>query len=203
VIDVALPGACVRFTGRAGGDLREGAARAGLEEAIGRPVAHGRQVHGAHVRRLGEEMSGEQADGQATGRTDVAPLVLVADCLPIALAGPGAVAMVHAGWRGLAGGVVEAGVRAVRELGGEGPLAAAIGPGAGPCCYEVGDEVHAALGTSGPTADLKAVARGRLAAAGVEAVQDVGVCTICDERFFSYRREGAAAGRQGGAAWRA
>jgi hypothetical protein len=202
VIDVALPGASVRFTGRDDGDLREGAARARLEEAIGRPVAHGRQVHGTHVRRLGEQ-SGEEADGQATARTDVAPLVLVADCLPVAIAGPGAVAMVHAGWRGLAGGVVEEGVRAVRELGGEGALAAAIGPGAGPCCYEVGDEVHAALGTSGPTADLKAVARERLVAAGVEAVQDVGVCTICDARCFSYRREGAAAGRQGGVAWRA
>jgi len=54
--------------------------------------------------------------------------------------------MVHAGWRGLAAGVLEEGVRALRELGGDGDLVAVIGPGAGPCCYEVGEEVHTAFG---------------------------------------------------------
>jgi hypothetical protein len=135
-------------------------------------------------------------------------MVLTADCLPVALGCGGAVAAVHAGWRGLAAGVLEEGVRAVQELGGADEIIAIIGPGAGPCCYEVGEEVHATfagahrIGTP-PTRriDLKAIARERLQAAGVAEIQDVAECTICDERFFSYRREGARAGRQGAVAW--
>ena len=150
-----------------------------------------------------------EADGQATVLRGIGAMVLTADCLPVALGSSGAVAMVHAGWRGLAAGVLEEGVRAVRELGGAGEIVAIIGPGAGPCCYEVGDEVHAAFGektrrTDSPLArniDLKAIARDRLLATGMSEVKDVAMCTICDERFFSYRREGARAGRQGGVAW--
>jgi hypothetical protein len=143
----------------------------------------------------------------ATARGDVAPVVLTADCLPVAIASAGAVAMVHAGWRGLAAGVLAEGVAAVRELdprtGDE--LHAAIGPGAGACCYEVSDDVAEALGTRrGPrgTVDLKALAGAQLRAAGVTAVHDVGACTMCDERFFSHRREGGRTGRQAGVAWR-
>jgi YfiH family protein len=149
-----------------------------------------------------------EADGQATDLRGLGALVLTADCLPVALGTDGAVAIVHAGWRGLAAGVLEEGVRALRELGGEGDLLAVIGPGAGPCCYEVGDEVHAAFGdahrVASPSArniDLKAIARDRLLAAGVSEVRDLAACTICDERFFSHRREGARAGRQGAVAW--
>ena len=97
-------------------------------------------------------------------------MVLTADCVPIAIAGGGAVAMLHAGWRGLAAGVVAEGVGAVRELGASGPLSAAIGPGAGPCCYEVGEDVHAAFAEYGADArrgfnlDMKAVARIQLRA---------------------------------------
>ena len=149
-----------------------------------------------------------EADGQATNLRGLGAMVLTADCLPVALGMDGAVAMVHAGWRGLAAGVLDEGVRALRELGGDSELAAVIGPGAGPCCYEVGEEVHAAfegahrVGTPpGRRIDLKAIARARLLAAGVSEVRDVEACTICDERFFSYRREGDRAGRQGGVAW--
>jgi len=149
-----------------------------------------------------------EADGQATSVAGIGAIVLTADCLPVALGSNGAVAMVHAGWRGLAAGVLEEGVRALRELGGDGDLVAVIGPGAGPCCYEVGEEVHTAFGDahrvpsqSARNIDLKAIARDRLLAAGVSEVRDVAACTICDERFFSYRREGARAGRQGGVAW--
>jgi YfiH family protein len=154
-----------------------------------------------------------EADGQATNLRGLGTMVLTADCLPVALGTDGAVAMVHAGWRGLAAGVLEEGVRALRELGGDGDLVAVIGPGAGPCCYEVGEEVHAAFGGAyrigapssrtqhGRRIDLKTIARDRLLAAGVTEVRDVAACTICDERFFSYRREGARAGRQGGVAW--
>ena len=131
--------------------------------------------------------------------------MLAADCLPVALGDAGAVAMLHAGWRGLAAGVLESGVAALRELGGSERIVAVIGPGAGACCYEVGAEVHAAFGGAhrhGDRIDLRAIARERLLAAGVAEVLDAAVCTICDERFFSHRREGARAGRQGGVAWR-
>ena len=136
-------------------------------------------------------------------------MALTADCLPIAIAGPDAVAMVHAGWRGLAGGVIAEGVRAVSGLSAGGALAAAIGPGAGPCCYEVGEDVHAAFSADGPgvrrgrNLDLKAIAQRQLERAGVDQVYDVGLCTICseDSLFFSHRRDNGVTGRQAGIAW--
>jgi YfiH family protein len=174
-----------------------------------RGLARGYQVHGATVHRV--RGNGQiaapadvEADGQATTLHAVGVMVLTADCLPVALGTNGAVAMVHAGWRGLAAGVLEEGVCALRELGDEGDIHAVIGPGAGPCCYEVGEEVHAAFGgahRTGRHVDLKTLARDRLHALGVAEVQDVDTCTICDERFFSYRREHALAGRQAGVAW--
>jgi YfiH family protein len=206
------------FTARAEGNMSsatgDGAekgeqARERLLMAIGaQRLARARQVHGASVQvveRVAPGSAGAQeADGQATALTGVAATVLVADCLPVALGTEGAVAMVHAGWRGLAGGVIEAGVARLRELAGDGPIAAVIGPGAGVCCYEVGAEVHRAFGDAcrqGLRIDLRAIAHERLLAAGVGDVQDVAACTICDERFFSHRREGARAGRQAGVAW--
>jgi hypothetical protein len=193
-------------------------ARERLRRQIGvERLLRGYQVHGTRVRRvrLAPDLSPDstaqpdvEADGQATDLYGLGALVLTADCLPVALFASCAVAMVHAGWRGLAAGVLEEGVRALRELGGDGDLVAVIGPGAGPCCYEVGEEVHAAFGgahriesPSSRRIDLKAIARDRLLAAGASEVRDVAACTICDERFFSYRREGARAGRQGGVAW--
>ena len=217
-----LPGgARVLFTERSNGNLssvggegaEEGtAARARLLAGIGaRALARGYQVHGTHVQRVSAVPAHEQpragsddADGQATALGGVAAMVLVADCLPVALCDGGAVAMVHAGWRGLAAGVLEEGVRALGELGGGAQPVAIVGPGAGLCCYEVGPEVHAALGRSEPRRariDLRAIAHERLAAAGVTDVRDSASCTICDERFFSHRREGARAGRQAGLAW--
>jgi hypothetical protein len=173
-----------------------------------------RQVHGAEVLRIGEPAPAGApgappvADGQATDRPGVAAAALVADCLPVAVAGGGAVAMLHAGWRGLAGGVLAAGVRAVRELGDGGPLAAAIGPGAGGCCYEVGAEVHAAFADvpeahRGALLDLKAIARAQLRREAVEVVHDIGLCTLCadPELLFSHRRDHGVTGRQAGIAW--
>ena len=208
------------FTDRSAGNLSsvggEGAehaeaSRERLRMALGvGSLARGYQVHGGTVRRLGGAPPGapprvglDDSDGQATGVAGVGAMVLAADCLPVAVGGRGALAVLHAGWRGLAAGVLEEGVRAVRELGGEDPLVAVIGPGAGPCCYEVGPEVHAALhgGRGSGNVDLPAIARARLLAAGVRDVRAVEACTICDERFFSHRREGATAGRQAGVAW--
>jgi purine-nucleoside/S-methyl-5'-thioadenosine phosphorylase / adenosine deaminase len=174
-----------------------------------------RQVHGTVVQRVsaqdgsGGEAVAIDADGHATTLRGVGVMVLVADCLPVVLGSEGAVAALHAGWRGLAAGVLEEGVRAVRELGGEGEIAAVIGPGAGPCCYEVGEEVHAAFDerstpgrrSAGRNLDLPGLARERLEAAGVARVEDVGVCTVCDRRYFSHRREGLGAGRQAAVAW--
>jgi YfiH family protein len=171
------------------------------QQAGVRTLLHGRQVHGT---RIGvDDAGGAEADGQATTRRGVAPMVLVADCLPIALVASGAVATLHAGWRGLAGGIVAEGVAAVRRLAPGAAVAAAIGPGVGGCCYEVGDEVRAAFGTSGRTVDLKAIARGQLAAAGVHEVHDAGLCTLCGDPalFFSHRRDGGVTGRQAGLAW--
>jgi YfiH family protein len=172
-------------------------------------------VHGTTVRRVREpsalEVDSESApaDGQATALAGVAPMVLTADCLPIALSARGAVAMLHGGWRGLAAGIVAEGVAALRELGGAGQVAAAIGPGARVCCYEVGEEVHAAFGGLGAEIrrgrhlDLALVARRRLEAAGVRDVHDVELCTMCaaPDLFFSHRRDGGVTGRQAGVAW--
>jgi polyphenol oxidase len=171
-----------------------------------------RQVHGTDVQliRTGSGRGGEpvaiDADGHATALRGVGAMVLTADCLPIVLAASGAasaVAIVHAGWRGLAAGVLEHGVRALRELGADGEIEAAIGPGAGACCYEVGPEVHAAFGREARRGviDLRTIARARLLAADVARVRDVDACTICDARFFSHRRERERAGRQAGIAW--
>jgi polyphenol oxidase len=185
VIAFSLPGGEARFT--------EG------PEPPPREVVLGRQVHGTRVVVDGP---GEEADGQATARRDVAVAVRVADCLPVALVAPEGVAAVHAGWRGLAAGVLEEGVRVLREELGATRIEAAIGPGAGPCCYEVGDEVREAFGITTRTADLPALAEDRLRAAGVAEVHQAGRCTICDPALHSYRRD-ATSERQLGIAWRA
>lgn len=218
------PSARVLFTNRDQGNLssagglnaEEGTrARASVCNLIGlERLARGYQVHGTRVERVRElpELESEraprpdhEADGQATALADLGVMVMSADCLPVALACGGAVAMVHAGWRGLAAGVLEEGVGAVRELGESGDeVVAVVGPGAGSCCYEVGPEVHAAFEGAhahGHKIDLRAIAHERLLASGVSEVGDVQACTICDERYFSHRREGESAGRQAGIAW--
>jgi YfiH family protein len=227
-IGIALPGGRALFTTRRGG-VSEGAyaslnlgrwtdddpdaVRANREriaDAIDVPleaVVQGRQVHGSRVeRRARPDGALNEADGQATATAGLAALVLTADCLAVALIAANAVAMLHAGWRGLAGGVLEEGVAAVRELDADGAIHAAIGPGAGGCCYEVGPVVHLAFGRPLQTAtiDLKAIARERLEAAGVQEVHDAGLCTICSDPslFFSHRRDGGVTGRQAGIAWR-
>jgi YfiH family protein len=227
-IAIELPGALAVFTTRHGGvstgpytSLNLGRLtdddpeavernRASLAKELGRTPAHVRQVHGATVRRV-RELEADQADppradGQATDAPGLAPMVLTADCLPVAIAARGAVAMIHAGWRGLEASILAEGVRAVRELGGEGALVAAIGPGAGACCYEVGEDVHRRFDSYGANVrrgrnlDLKAVARIQLEHASV-TVHDVALCSICSPDFFSHRRDHGVTGRQAGVAW--
>jgi YfiH family protein len=173
----------------------------------------GYQVHGTVVGRVRDDLTlpeddGAQptfeADGHAVAAPGVAAMVLTADCIPVVLGAQDAVASLHAGWRGLEAGVLEEGVIALRDVGGRGEIVAIVGPCAGSCCYEVGEEVHAAFGGShrhGSNIDLRAIAHERLLSAGVTEVRDVDACTICDDRYFSYRREGARAGRQAAVAW--
>jgi YfiH family protein len=171
----------------------------------------GWQRHGAtvtHAQPRGILTPGtvyEHCDGLWSEEPGRAMLLLTADCLPIAVArvddrAP-AVSILHAGWRGLLAGIAAAGARA---LGG-GALAAAIGPGIGPCCYEVGEEVagpfREAFGDDVVRAgklDLWTSAERALRAAGCLRVDRFDLCTACDgERFFSHRRDRGRTGRQG------
>jgi YfiH family protein len=167
-------------------------------------LAMNRQRHGVTVNRAVAGERGREGDGLWTEEQRLPLLKLTADCLPIAIArtnGPPGLALLHAGWRGLLEGVIEAGVAAL----GRGTLAAAIGPGIGPCCYEVradvADPFHARFGSgafNGENLDLWTVAERMLREAGVMAVERADLCTACNPgQFFSHRRDGAVTGRQG------
>jgi polyphenol oxidase len=233
VIHLELPGGRVAFSTRQGGvsegpyaslnlgiltdDDQDRVAenRSRLAGSVGldaQRIAMGWQVHGTDVQEWdgppdgggyanpGAELA--RVDAHTTSAPEVGLLVLVADCLPVALVAPGRVAMVHCGWRGLAGGIVE---RAVGYFD-EAP-AAAVGPGIGRCCYEVGSEVlerFEALNevANGRMLDLRAVAERKLREVGVARVEHVDLCTSCrPDLFFSHRRDDGVTGRQGGLAW--
>jgi len=155
--------------------------------------------HGGHLK----------VDGHLTSEPGLAALVLVADCLPVAIAGGEAVAMLHCGWRGLAGGLIAKATARMRDpaTADRPPFAAAVGPGIGACCYEVGPEVLDAFAdyedaADGRMLDLRAIADAQLRAAGIEQVEHVDYCTSCHpELFFSHRRDQGVTGRQGGIAW--
>jgi YfiH family protein len=229
---IDLPGAEVLFSTREGGysegpfeslnlglltgddrqvvirNRKQLAASAGVDP---QDVTMGWQVHGTEIREW-EERDPDTAfldpqgghlkvDGHITRNPGLALLVLVADCLPVAIAGGGSVAMVHCGWRGLAGGLIR---KAADRMRAEG---AAVGPGIGRCCYEVGQEVLDAFAgyeniSDGRMLDLRAIAEQQLRAAGIEHIEHVDRCTSCHpELFFSHRRDNGVTGRQGGMAW--
>ncbi len=161
----------------------------------------------AAVKRAGRADLEPQADAVLATRPGVVCAVLAADCLPILVVSEsrGAVAAIHAGWRGLAAGVIE---KSMRRLGGSESALVFLGPAIGPLAYEVGGEVRAAFMRRAPDLDqafapgrpgrwlldLYAAARLRLRACGVPAARIYGgnFCTHTDrERFFSYRRDGA------------
>jgi purine-nucleoside/S-methyl-5'-thioadenosine phosphorylase / adenosine deaminase len=172
----------------------------------------GRQVHARHVERVDEERRGAGADSAAdtipgtdalwTERPGIALVVLVADCVPVVLADLDRrrVAVVHAGWRGLVAGVIEAAADAMGA--GKGTVALA-GPSIGPCCYEVSDDVagpaterFGAAVMRGSNLDLWAGAGAALRTAGVTDASFAALCTRCEpDRFFSHRAGSAA--RQG------
>lgn len=175
-------------------------------------VRVGLQVHGSeiicHTEEFGEDHFIErvddppEADGHVTTLREVPLMVLAADCLPVAVRGPDGLAMLHCGWRGLAGTLIQ---DAVALVGG---TAAAIGPGIGPCCFEVGPDVTDAFSglgkgvLSGRKCDLFMVAERLLRASGVVDIETAGICTFCcEDEFFSHRRDGGVTGRQAGLAW--
>ncbi len=204
-------------TGRPGEDPAEAAA-AWWAASLGAPVPVlvPEQRHTSILYAYGREgplapgpVAVGVCDGVITDEPGVALMVRTADCLPVVLAGGGAVAVVHAGWRGLAADILG---RAVSRLEGEygvapAALEAVVGTGVGPCHYRVGDDVRAALGRvpvsaaawrRGEAVDLSAWAAGRLRRLGLDAasVRTLGGCTWCSGGFHSHRRDGDAAGRQ-------
>ena len=231
MIEVALPGARAVFSTRQGGVsegpyeslnlgiltdddpecVTENRRRAALVAGVAPPrVAMGWQVHGVELKEWdgppsdlayaepgGKEL--DRVDGHLTRDRGLGLLVLVADCYPVALSDGEQVAMLHCGWRPLAGGIIE---RAVERFGSV--PSAAVGPGIGGCCYEVGDEVLSAFeGIEGAASrrmlDLRRVISAKLEAAGVSDVQHVEACTSCSpELYFSHRRDRGVTGRQAG-----
>lgn len=182
------------------------------------------QVHGARVMRLtAADLASDgpglpQADASITTEKGIACTVLVADCLPVLLATAEgtAVGAAHAGWRGLAGGVLEATVAALREAVGrpDAPIQAWLGACIGPTAFEVGDDVRDAFGPAAAQffrpgvvtgkwwADLAGLATLRLRALGVVQLGGGHWCTVSDpSRFFSYRRD-RVTGRHAAAVWR-
>jgi len=174
-----------------------------------------KQVHGVEVAYAPRAAPGVTADGSWTDQSATVLAVLTADCLPVFLCDRAGtrVAVLHAGWRGLAAGVIERGVAALGVRGAE--LLAWLGPAIGPQSYEIGDEVRAAFIKDAPEAaesfrahgagkwlaDLYALARQRLAALGVAAVYGGGDCTLQDRtRFYSHRRDGVT-GRMASLIW--
>jgi polyphenol oxidase len=225
----AAPFATLNLGLRVGDDLRRVLANrrrvATVLGLAGHPWALARQVHGATVLRVEAGRLGQgppegkptvgEADGLVTTDPGVVLAVLTADCAPVLLADPaaGLVGAVHAGWRGLAAGVVEAGVAAMGELGADpGAVVGLVGPAVGGCCYAVGPEVREAVGDRYPAAlattrdgrpalDPAAGAAQALERAGVRAsnVRVAGECTVdLEERFFSHRRDHGRSGRQAG-----
>ncbi len=168
-------------------------------------VSMNKQKHTTHVHRAVAGKRGEDGDGLWTDEPGLPMLAIVADCLPIALARVNgrkpALAVLHAGWRGLLEGIAPKGVEA---LGG-GLVAAAIGPGIGPCCYEVREDVsepfRRAFGFGllrDGKLDLWSAAERALRAAGVTRVDRFDLCTACNpDLFFSHRRTGKPRGVQG------
>jgi len=209
--------------GRMSADDREAVAenRRRFEAALGGAApTYLSQVHGARVLRLPAGEGPHEADASITTEPGVACTVMVADCLPVLFAAPQAraVGAAHAGWRGLAGGVLEGTVAALCDAAGCAPeaLVAWLGPCIGPRSFEVGADVLEAFGPAAAhhftprarpdgsarwLADLPALARDRLRAAGVMQLSGGDWCTVEDRsRFFSFRRDGLT-GRMAAAVW--
>jgi hypothetical protein len=199
----------VRFAGRGPAGERE-AILAAIEGPL--PVAWARQVHSATV--LAAECGcGGEGDALVTDRRGLALAIGTADCVPVVVGAADALAVIHAGWRGIVAGVVPAAV--ARLARSPASLTAWIGPAIGPCCYEVdwdlAREVVAAGGapaaldergdTRRPHLDLAAAVAAQLAAAGVAVHEVIASCTRCSGDLWSFRRDGRGTGRNLAFAW--
>jgi polyphenol oxidase len=172
-----------------------------------------RQVHGARVypadtagRTFGRPAP--EADAAVSAEPDAVLSVLTADCGPVALIAPGVVGAVHAGWRGILAGVLEAAVAEVRQRSG-GPIRAVIGPCIHPECYEfsaadlepiatrLGPEVAGTTAGGELALDLPVAVALALSSAGVDDIDDVAICTACSPDHFSHRRDGRLYGTTG------
>jgi YfiH family protein len=212
VWDREVGGWRVRFLGR-GADWRPATGLGALA-----PAAALAWVEQRHTTSIAPARAGEcgVADALAVDEPGVAALVVTADCVPVALMRGGRALLVHAGWRGIAGELPR---RAAERLAAgpreAGELTAWIGPAIGPCCYEVGEEVATAVAAvSGdacvssvagqrPRLDLRGAVAAQLAGAGVERIDLIDQCTRCrPEWLWSYRRDGAGAGRNLTLLWR-
>ena len=179
-------------------------------------VATGQQVHGNHVAVVRLQDGGRvcpKTDALVTASPGVALMLRFADCQPILLYDPArhALGLIHAGWRGLAQGVVRRAIEAMQHAFGSDPrnLIAALGPAIGPCCYEVGDNVATAMGYALPNwrrvlqrdgskwrLDLPAGNAQQLAVTGVAHIEEAGICTSCHyDEFYSHRAEHGLTGR--------
>ena len=196
----------VAFSERSDGDLRNDLVRRGDAASVlglAPEWAEVQQVHGNHVVRVGSSGRSGEADAIWTSEPCLPVAVFTADCLGVVLTAPGAVGVAHAGWRGAAGDVVGR-LREEMAAAGHPPRRAAIGPGIGPCCFEVGPEVaerfgsHITLTTFGTTSvDLPA--------AVIERLDDIeiwstGACTMHEDRWFSHRSD-ATKQRLGAIGW--
>lgn len=204
---------------RVGENRRRLAAATGFDAGA---LVVGRQVHGTRIATVAAADRGRGAadqrhaladvDGLLTGEPGLPLMVAVADCVPVVVVAAGRggalrVAALHAGWRGLLAGILERGVQLLRRHGSI--VAAVVGPSIGPCCFAVGEEVGRAFERQYPgtwhdgRVDLWGAAVRQLTDAGVaeRAVTLARVCTSCDERFFSHRRDAGRSGRQAGIVW--
>jgi YfiH family protein len=199
------------FRGAFFGDATDGngrddpGARARISGVLAIPTdwAYANQMHGGVVATVDAAGLAGSVDGLITERPGLPLAIATADCVPIIVEGDRSVAVLHAGWRSVAAGIIEAGLEAMRTLG-DIPRRAAIGPSIGPCCYEVGDEVRAAIGGYGAmttfgtqSVDLWSAAADRL---GDVDVHRTDVCTYTDTTYRSYRRNGTEQ-RQVTVAW--
>ena len=223
---LSLFSAHVVFTGRAEGDMGHGGGAvtdvrpdvaARRRAVVDLPWRWLRQVHGADVARVNGpgDAAGARADAVVTAESGCAIAVLTADCAPVALASAeGVIGVAHAGWRGIAVGVIDATVQEMRALGAT-DIEAVIGPCIHPECYAfgpddlehvasvLGDGVRATTAAGDPALDLPAAVHTALVAAGVDpsATTDVGVCTACSAQYFSWRACGELQ-RQAAVIWR-
>ncbi|HEV8238922.1 MAG TPA: polyphenol oxidase family protein [Thermoanaerobaculia bacterium] len=206
----------VRFVGR--GEERSREETLAAVEVDAPPVAALKQMHSARVMHVDGPGSAGEGDALVTVQRGLALSVITADCVPVLIAMGDAIAAVHAGWRGVVAGVVPAAVEELRQGAGasahDRPAIAWIGPAIGVCCYEMGPDVAAQVvaasgeevATPGPAGkphvDMVRAVELQLRRVGIADVRRFGPCTRCEpDLVWSYRRDGARAGRNIAYVW--